>query len=223
MDSCLNEVVDELDMLLLLIYTMGIPFCEVVVWIGEVVLRCSCEGPKWTFEIWSCWLSFWCCWMNLTWYNFCFHVVVVLVESFGRKRVFRVRCRCLSVFANKWLCEVWEKWFWDGWNLNFSVDYDRAKCQEHVGENGIEIRLTVWILCAKWWKRKNEEKAVLSIEHGRAVHGTGRANFLYLLARPCPCVARAVRADRTSVSAFFVLFHPFLLWIGLWCKHESFR
>jgi len=30
MNSCLNEVV-ELDMLLLLICTMGIPFCEVVV------------------------------------------------------------------------------------------------------------------------------------------------------------------------------------------------
>jgi hypothetical protein len=29
--SCLNEVVVELDTLLLLIYTMGIPFCEVVV------------------------------------------------------------------------------------------------------------------------------------------------------------------------------------------------
>jgi len=36
--------------------------------------------------------------------------------------------------------------------LNFFVDYDRAMCQERVGENGIKIRLTVWILCAKWWK-----------------------------------------------------------------------
>ena len=50
MNSCLNEVVVELNMLLLLIYTMGIPFCEVVVWIGEVVLRCSCEGPKWLLK-----------------------------------------------------------------------------------------------------------------------------------------------------------------------------
>jgi len=31
MDSCSNEVVAELDMLLLSICTMGIPFCEVVV------------------------------------------------------------------------------------------------------------------------------------------------------------------------------------------------
>jgi len=39
MNSCLNEVVVELDMLLLLICTMGIPFCEVVVWIGEVCVE----------------------------------------------------------------------------------------------------------------------------------------------------------------------------------------
>jgi hypothetical protein len=58
-------------------------------------------------------------------------------------------------------------------------------------------------------KTEKRRKAVLSIEHGRAVHGTGRANFLYLLARPCPCVARAVRADRTSVSAFLCSFTHF--------------
>jgi hypothetical protein len=187
-------------------------------WIRYVVVVNLYHGYS---ILWSCCLNWWSCakmfmwrtkmnfWnMKWTWYNFCFHVVVVLVESFGRKRVFRVKCRCLSVFANKWLCEVWEKWFWDGWNLNFSVDYDRAKCQEPVGENGIEIRLTVWILCAKWWKRKNEEKAVLSIEHGRAVHGTGRANFLYLLARPCPCVARAVPCWQNFGFCVFCAFSP---------------
>jgi len=51
MNSCLTEVVVELDMLLLLICTMGIPFCEVVVWIGEVCLELSCEGPKWIFDV----------------------------------------------------------------------------------------------------------------------------------------------------------------------------
>jgi hypothetical protein len=86
--------------------------------------------------------------------------VVVLVDSFGRKRVFRVKYRCLSVFANKWLCEVLEIDFCGGWNLNFSVDYDRAKCQEHVGENGIENGLTVWILRAKTW---NLENLILSV------------------------------------------------------------
>jgi len=43
--------------------------------------------------------------------------------------------------------------FWKsilGWlKLEFFVDYDRVKCQEHVGENDIENGLTVWILCAK--------------------------------------------------------------------------
>jgi len=38
-NSCLNEVVVELDMLLLLICTMGVPFYEVVVWICEVCVK----------------------------------------------------------------------------------------------------------------------------------------------------------------------------------------
>jgi len=45
--------------------------------------------------------------------------------------------------------------------VDFSVEYDRVKCQERVGENGIEIRLAVWFLRAKWGKRKNG-KSVLS-------------------------------------------------------------
>jgi len=32
---------------ILLICIMGVPFCEVVVWIGEVCVELSCEGPKW--------------------------------------------------------------------------------------------------------------------------------------------------------------------------------
>jgi len=44
-----------------------------------------------------------------------------------------------------WVVETW----------NFSVDYDRAKCQERVGENDIENGLTVWILRAKTWKLEN--------------------------------------------------------------------
>jgi len=40
------------------------------------------------------------------------------------------------------------KLFWDGRNMNFSVESDRAKRNERVGENDIENGLTVWILCA---------------------------------------------------------------------------
>ena len=133
---------------------------------------------------------------------------MVLVESFGRKRVFRVKCRCLSVFANKWLCEVLENDFWDGWNLNFSVDYDRAMCQERVGENDIKIRLTVRILCAKWWKRKNScavsrarpcvwmAQAVCTLcpfWHGRAC------------ARHGPCVLSGLRFSRFFTHFCFEL------------------
>ena len=58
-------------------------------------------------------------------------------------QVFCVECHCLSVFANKWLCEVLENDFWGWLKLEFFVDYDRAMCQERVGENGFKIRLTV--------------------------------------------------------------------------------
>ena len=55
-------------------------------------------------------------------------------------------------FTNKCLCEVLETDFCVVENLNFSVDYARAKCQERIGENDIKIRLTVSILRAKQWK-----------------------------------------------------------------------
>jgi len=117
------------------------------------------------------------------------------------------------------------KRFWDGSNLTFSVDYDRVKCQERVGKNGTKIRLTVWILCAKWWKRKNgkEKKTMLSDEHGRACAWHGPCVHCHFLARPCVCTARAVRTDKTLVFAFFVLFHALLFWIGLCHKNKSFR
>jgi len=96
-----------------------------------------------------------------------------------------------------------------GWlKLEFSVDYDRVKCQERVGENGTEIWLTIWILCAKWWKRKNG-KFVLSGEHGHVYTGTGRAYTMFSLARPCvcwhgPCVLSGFRFLR--FSCFFTYF-----------------
>ena len=39
--------------------------------------------------------------------------------------------------------------FWDGGNMNFSVECDRAKCKESVGYNGIEISLTIGVLYTK--------------------------------------------------------------------------
>jgi len=37
----------------------------------------------------------------------------MLVESFGRKWIFRVKCWRLSVFAIKRLCEILKNDFWD--------------------------------------------------------------------------------------------------------------
>jgi len=152
MNLCLNEVGVELDMLLLLISTMGIPFCEVVVWIGEVCVK----------------LFMWRTKMNFWYVKFLTEFLVLLGELDLVKLMFSC-CGCISQVIwekTRVLCENsivnrFEEWvfmwgsgklFWNSWNLNFSVDYDRAKCQERVGENDIENGLTVWILRAKWLK-----------------------------------------------------------------------
>jgi len=76
----------------------------------------------------------------------------------------------------KWVF-VWGsgKWFRGGQNLNFSVHYDRAKCQERLGKNGIEKRLTVWFLCVKTWRLKIW--CCLS-SYGRATMRNQRATIL---------------------------------------------
>jgi len=81
------------------------------------------------------------------------------------------------------------KLFWDSWNLNFSVYYDRAKCQERVGENEIKIRSTVSILHAKWWNRK-----ICDVRR----------------ARPCVCTARSCMLSGLwflRFLSFFTLFY----------------
>jgi len=150
-NSCLNEVV-ELDILLLLICTMGIPFCEVVVWIGEVCVK----------------LFMWRTKMNFWYVKFLTEFLVLLGELDLVKFLFsccgwvsRVVWEKTGVLCEKSIVNRFEEWvfmwgsgklFWDIWNLNFLVDYDITKCQERVGENGIENGLTVWILRTKWWK-----------------------------------------------------------------------
>jgi len=61
--------------------------------------------------------------------------------------------------------------------LNFSVEYDRAKCQERVGENGIKNQLTVWILRVKWLMTKNRISR-LSVTHDRAPYWNGPCVWL---------------------------------------------
>ena len=196
----------------------------------------SCSLNWWSLcwvVVWRTKMNFWC--MRLltefsTWLNeldlvgFLFSCCGCVSQVVWEKTGFSCEMSMFKrFFTNKWLCEVLENDFWDGWNLNFSIDYDRAKRQKRVGENDIKIRLTVWILCAKWWKRKSGKKAVLSVEHGRARAGHGPCVHFALFgttvcARHEPCVLSGLRFSR-----FFVLFHPFLFWIGIWCKHESFR
>jgi len=106
--------------------------------------------------------------MNFWYVKFLTEFLVLLGELDLVKLMFSC-CGCISQVIwekTRVLCENsivnrFEEWvfmwgsgklFWNSWNLNFSVDYDRAKCQERVGENDIENGLTVWILRAKWLK-----------------------------------------------------------------------
>jgi len=130
---------------------MCIPFCEVVC-IAEVCVK----------------LFMWMTKMNFWYVKFLTEFLVFLGELDLVKFLFSC-CGCVSRVVwkkTRVLCENlifnrFEEWvfmwgsgklFWDSWNLNFLIDYDREKCQERVGENGIENGLTVWILSAKWWK-----------------------------------------------------------------------
>ena len=106
--------------------------------------------------------------------NFCWNVFWVIKDW---KLGLSIETSVSECSTDKWLWEVGKSIFFSGGKLNVSVDYDRGKCQERVGENGTEIRLTVWILCAKWWKRKKRRKscAVNRARPCRAWHG------------PCQC------------------------------------
>jgi len=190
---------------------MGVPFCKVVDWFCEACAKFFMSTTKMNFWYMRLLTELLMLLDELDLERFLFSCCLCVSRVVLEKMGFSCENRCLSVFANNWLWKVLRKLFWDGWNLNFSTDYDRVKCQECVGENGTEIRLTVWILHAKWWKRKNG-KYLLSGEHGHVCTGTGRAYTLFSL-------AWAMHAVRTSFSAFFVLFHSFLFWIGLWRKH----
>ena len=68
--------------------------------------------------------------------------------------IFCLKSQCLNVFAISDYVRFGNRFLGD-WNLNFSVHYDRAKCQDRIGENDIKIRLTVCILRAKTGKLKN--------------------------------------------------------------------
>jgi hypothetical protein len=51
--------------------------------------------------------------------------------------------RCQNVLQTSDYVRFRKSIFLSGGKLNVSVDYDRGECQERVGENGTEIRLTV--------------------------------------------------------------------------------
>jgi len=122
------------------------------------------------------------------------------------------------------------KLFWDSWNLNFFwVDYDRVKCQERVGENGIENGLTVWILRAKWWKTHFSKSWFLDLMLSKSCHDFCSRDTMLLA--ECSVVSGHKIAPRflkswhdfgEPDSSYFTILRPFPFWIGLWCKHESF-
>jgi len=111
MNSCLNEVVVELDMLLLLICTMGIPFCEVVVWIGEVWVKLFMWRTKMNFCYMRLLTEFltWLKELNLVEFMFscCGCVSRVVWEKTG----FRVRSWCLSVLQISDYVRFWKMIF----------------------------------------------------------------------------------------------------------------
>jgi len=122
------------------------------------------------------------------------------------------------------------KLFWDSWNLNFLIDYDRAKCQERVGQNGIENRLTVWILRAKWWKSQFLKNWFSGPDAVKSCRDFCSHDMILLAEssvisghKNAPRFLKSWHDFGESDSSYFSILRPFPFWIGLWCKHESFR
>jgi len=158
---------------------MGVPFCKMVDWFCEACAKLFMWRTKMNFWYMRLLTEFLMLFDEMDSTKFLFSCCVCVSRVVLEKMGFSCENRCLSVSANKWLWKVLEKWFWDGWNLNFSVGYDRVKCQERVGENDTEMV-------------KAEKTENLCCQTSTAV---------------C-MLARAVHADRTSVFSFFVLFLP---------------
>ena len=111
--------------------------------------------------------------------------------------------------------------------MNFSVDYDRAKCQERVGENDTKIWLTVWILRAKWWKRKNQKICAIRWARPGVCMGRTVRELLSILAWLCvcmarPCVLSGLRFLRfLCISPFSILNWLFKMFCGFWVMKKT--
>jgi len=117
-------------------------------------------------------------------------------------------------FWNKMIMRGFGNMFWVGWNLNFSVEYDRAKCQEHVGENRIENRLTVWIYArnGEGWKIGFSVCITSMTVHTR---GTVRVFGSTLSRTTVRLVGTTVPAVQVSENSIFCVFMTFkaYLWV----------
>jgi len=95
--------------------------------------------------------------------------------------------------------------------LNSSVEYDRAKCEERIGENSIENGLTDWILRAKWWN--DEKSSFWTCQSRTTVRGQVRTVRLVRTwsARSCVQQARPCALSWHSETQFFVFSRRFTL------------
>jgi hypothetical protein len=75
-----------------------------------------------------------------------------------------------------------------------------------------------WILRGKRWKWKNQKKLCCQTSTTVRVHGTDRVCSSVYFGTTVRVHGMTMRAVRSWVFAFFVLFHHLLFWTGLWCK-----
>ena len=113
--------------------------------------------------------------------------------------------------------------------LHFYVHYDRAKCQEHIDENDIKIRLTIWILRAKWWKTHFLKSWVWTWYYHtvsrflQPCHDFDGRMFSGPRHKNAPRFLKLWHDFGEPDPSHFTILRPFLFWIDLWCKHKSFR
>jgi len=104
---------------------------------------------------------------------------------------------------------ILSKLFWDGRNLNFSVEWDSTKYKEWVGEKSSKTNQRSKFNAQNGESEKSKN---LCCQGGTTVRVLGIiSNLTYNI--------KAIISNFT----FLRIFQLFLFCIGFWCEHKSFR
>ena len=127
-------------------------------------------------------------------------------------------CIVLESFYEKWV--KW--WFLLEWGFESSFIWIWVPFYVHKPINKLWGRIRVLgesklgFLGEKWWKTHNNRMKL-------AWSSLMASSVWKQLASGQKLAKSKLFSDKFPCFAFLCLFHTFMFWIGLWCKHQSFR